>query len=340
MKQRITGYGELLLRLTPFEYGNLIEPSDSLKMSFAGAEANIIADLALLGHQTNFITAFPENPLGRKANQFLQGYGVNTSAVIWGNGRLGSYYIEHGSSIRGTRVTYDREESLITKTKISDKEWETIFHEASYFVLTGVTPALSQVCRDNIQNALRIAKSHRVKIIFDLNYRRTLWGEAEAKKSFDAILPFVNILFANIGSAYDVFKINAPAVTDFESLKSATEEVADALSQLGNFEWIAMTMRLQHNANDNELGGMLKKGKDYYFSDSINTKITDRLGGGDAFAAATIHGIVKNWEPNVIANFATAAFAATQTIQGDINYIVEQELLNIASGYIQGHVQR
>ena len=99
MRNKIVGYGELLLRLTPIEHGSLVEQSEALKMGFAGAEANIVADLALLGHQTSFITAFPENPIGRKAAQFLQAYNVNTDAVIWNKGRLGSYYIEHGSSI-------------------------------------------------------------------------------------------------------------------------------------------------------------------------------------------------------------------------------------------------
>ena len=340
MKQKIVGYGELLLRLSPGAHGSLIEQSELLQMSFAGAEANIIADLALLGHQTGFITAIPENPLGRKANQFLQGYGVETSSVIWDKARLGSYYIEHGSSIRGTRVTYDRADSSITKNKIADKDWETLFADASHFILTGVTPALSQICRNNIQTALEIAKSKNVKVVFDLNYRRTLWEKEAARKSFESILPYVNILIANTGSALDVFGIESPAITNYETAKTATQGVTEALSKLGDFDWMAMTIRLQSNATDNELGGMIKKEKDYFFSNSIKTTIVDRLGGGDAFAAAFLHGIMKDWTCNDIVNFATAAFAVTQTLQGDINYITEKEMLSIASGSTTGHVQR
>lgn len=340
MKQKIVGYGELLLRLSPVIYGGVIEQSEALQMSFAGAEANIIADLALLGHKTEMITALPDNPLGRKANQFLQGYAVETNAVIWDKGRLGSYYIEHGSSIRGTRVTYDRADSSITKNKITGKDWDAFFTGASHFILTGVTPALSQICRDNIQTALEIAKTKEVKVVFDLNYRRTLWEKEAAKKSFESILPFVDILIANTGSAYDVFGIESPAITDYETAKTATQQVTEALSKLGNFDWVAMTIRLQHNANDNELGGMLKNGNDYYFSRPINVNIIDRLGGGDAFAAAALHGIIKDWPADDVVNFATAAFAVTQTLQGDINYITEKELLHIASGNTTGFVQR
>lgn len=340
MKKKIVGYGELLLRLSPASHGSLIEQSELLQMSFAGAEANIIADLALLGHQTKFITALPENPLGRKANQFLQGFGVDTSSIIWDKGRLGSYYIEHGSSLRGTRVSYDRANSSITHNKISNKEWETLFADASHFVLTGVTPALSQICRDNIQTALEIAKSKNVKVVFDLNYRRTLWEKEAARKSFESILPSVNILIANTGSAFDVFGIASPSVTDYETAKTATQGVTDTLGKLGDFDWMAMTIRLQSNATDNELGGMIKKGKDYFFSNSIKTTIVDRLGGGDAFAAAFLHGIVNDLSAADIANFATAAFAVTQTLQGDINYITEKEMVSIAAGNTSGFVQR
>ncbi len=338
--QKFVGYGELLLRLTPFEQGSLIEQSDNLKMGFAGAEANIIADLALMGHATDFVTAFPQNPLGRSAAYFLQRLGVNTQRVVWDNGRLGTYYIEHGTSIRSTRVTYDRANSSVTQTVIPQKAWEDIFSEASHFILTGVTPALSQICRDNIQTALTVAKTQGVKIVFDLNYRRTLWTVAEARPSFECILPFVDILVANTGSAFDVFDIKTSAVHDFASLETATKEAADALGKLGNFECVAMTIRYQLSANQNILGGLIQKdGKDY-FSRPLPTEIVDRLGGGDAFAAAMLHGFVKNWEPETIVNFGTAAFAGTQTIQGDINFLTEDELQSIASGNIQGFVKR
>lgn len=340
MTKKIIGYGELLLRLTPYEHGALIEQSDSFKTGFAGAEANILADLALLGHPTAMITAFPKNPIGRAANLFLQRFGINTDSIIWNEHRMGTYYIEHGTSIRGTRVTYDRKKSAVAKTKIAAKHWEALFQNASYFILTGITPALSQICRDNIETALTIAKANKVKIVFDLNFRRTLWTPKKAKPILTAILKKVDMLFANIGSAYDVFGIKTNDIKDYDSLKIATQQAAAGLKNYGNFEAIGMTLRLQESANQNHLGGMIQKDGQYFFSAPIPTEIVDRLGGGDAFAAAMLHGIIKNWSFQEVVNFATAAFAATQTIQGDINYMTEAELLSIAEGNIRGFVKR
>ncbi len=339
MNKKIIGYGEVLLRLSPTEHRDLIEQTNTLKMGFAGAEANIIADLAILGHSTSFITALPKNPVGRSANQFLQKFGIQTNHIIWNGGRVGAYYIEHGTAIRGTRVTYDRKDSSICNSSIDAEQWSNIFENASYFVLTGITPALSQTCRDNINIALPIAKKKGVKIVFDLNYRRTLWSKAAARTSFESVLPFVDILIGNTGSAYDVFGIKTDAVQDYASLEKASQQAAEQLEKLGNFEWIGMTLRLQKSANKNLLGGMIKK-EEYYFSQPLDVRVVDRLGGGDAFAAAMLHGLIQNWSVEEIVNFGTAAFGVTQTLHGDINYMTEEELLHIANGNVLGYVKR
>ncbi|MEO9892712.1 sugar kinase [Aurantibacter sp.] len=340
MRNKIIGYGELLLRLTPHDHGSLIEQTDILQMAFAGAEANIIADLAVLGHSTEFVSALPKNPLGFTANRFLNQFGIGTDAIFWDDGRLGTYYIEHGTSLRGSRVTYDRQHASVTKANFSEKYWDTLFKKTSYFVLTGITPALSQICRDNITVALQAAKNNNVKVVFDLNFRRTLWKKEEAKHSFTSILPFVNILIGNIGSAFDVFNIQTEEISDFESLIAATKTATEGLENLGDFDVIAMTLRLQKNANENILGGMVKTAGEYYFSKRLPTEISDRLGGGDAFTASLLHGLINNWKPNTIVNFSTAAFAITQTLKGDINYTSEKELLEIASGNVKGYVRR
>ncbi|WP_020533156.1 sugar kinase [Flexithrix dorotheae] len=340
MNRKILGYGELMLRLSPQGHGNLIEQSDALHMSFAGAEANIIADLALLGHHTLFFTTFPGNPIGRKANQFLNSFGVNTDLISWKEGRLGTYYIEHGSSIRATRVTYDRENSLFSNTKISHKEWENALSAVEVLILTGITPALSEICMLNVKTALKVCKGRSIKVLFDLNFRRTLWKNDKAKQFFESILPDVAILCGNVGSAFDIFNIRTSEIEDYKSLEQATRQAADELGNYGEFEYIAMTMRLQENASKNRLGGFIKKEEKYAFSHAISIKIIDRLGGGDAFAAAVLHGILKKWELDKIVNFSAAAFAATQTIQGDINFLTEEEILSLANGNTRGFVKR
>jgi 2-dehydro-3-deoxygluconokinase len=340
MSKKIIGYGELLLRLTPVEYRNLLEQSEALKMRFAGAEANVAADLALLGHDVEFMTILPDNPLGRSANNFLRKFGINTSHTKWVEGRLGTYYVEHGTSIRGSRITYDRLHSAFSSHEISEQSWIDILTDINGLILTGITPALSQECRNSLQRAVKVAKEQNVAVYFDLNYRRTLWSNKDAQKSFDEILPYVDVLFANIGSAWDIYNIPIPDIWDEEQLVDVTAETAKQLEKLGDFKAVAMTMRLQRSADDNVLGGYIQTSDGVAESQMFHTKIIDRLGGGDAFMAATIHGMMKGWTNENIVNFGAAAFAGTQTLHGDINFLTEEELQSLAQGNRKGFVKR
>lgn len=340
MGKIICGYGELLLRLTPIVHEDLIVQSDALKMDFAGAEANILANLSHWGQTTQLFSALPDNPVGKKAIMFLNQNRIGTQNIYVDKGRMGTYYIEHGTAIRGTQVTYDRQDSLFTKWNLSEKSWETFLEKSSHFVVTGITPALSVDCQKSLLNGLKIAQKINCKVLFDLNFRRSLWSAATAKKSFVEILPYVDILLGNIGSVNDVFDAQIKTKNDFHDLTEATKKAIDFVSQLGNFETIAMTIRQQINATENILGGMVKQGSKIWSSLSIPTNIKDRLGGGDAFAAGILHGKLSNWEIQKTLDFATAAFATTQTLKGDINYLSTKEILSISQGNLKGHVKR
>lgn len=340
MTGKITGFGELLLRLSPMSHGELIAQSDGLAINFAGAEANIIADLSLLGHKTQFITAIPDNPIGKKAFKFLNQLGTATDNILFDQGRMGAYYIEHGTSIRGTQVTYDRKESSFTQLSLNTNNWEKILENSSHLVVTGITPALSKKAEDSMLNALSVAKSNGCKIVFDLNFRRTLWTIEAAKKSFNQILPYVNILFGNIGSVNDVFGADIATENNFESLQKGTEKAIKFVSQLGDFDTVGMTIRQQKTASDNVLSSMIKQEGRLTSGLLIPTIIKDRLGGGDAFVAGVLHGMLSNWDIKKTIDFGTAAFALTQTLSGDINYMDEKQILAVSQGDLKGYVKR
>jgi len=50
--------------------------------------------------------------------------------------------------------------------------------------------------------------------------------------------------------------------------------------------------------------------------------------------------LFRDWPLQKTVNFATAAFAGTQTLEGDINFLTENELLGMASGNLSGYVKR
>ena len=62
--------------------------------------------------------------------------------------------------------------------------------------------------------------------------------------------------------------------------------------------------------------------------------IVDRVGGGDAFCAGVLHGILSGYSSQETIDFATAASALKHTIHGDCNQFTEAEVAEFFSSRI------
>ena len=337
----VTAFGEILLRLSPLTHHERIAKTSALNMAFAGAECNVAASLALLGHQARFVTRLPEHMVGDAALNAVREFGVDARFVQRGGKRVGTYFIEHGASLRPTRIIYDREHSAIAEAATDEFDWPTILAGQDWLVATGITPALSESCSVACRAAIEEAHQQKVRVAFDLNFRRSLWDNDAAQRAITPMLPHIDVLFSNIGSAADVFGIQPEqTIEDWDSLVAATEESAARVFELADFAYVALTVREHPSASENGWAGVLYDGKQFYHSRKYHFQVVDRLGGGDAFMAGILHGLSLQWDLPKTIEFATAASAIKHTIPGDINVASEAEILEVAEGNTSGRVKR
>ena len=80
-----------------------------------------------------------------------------------------------------------------------------IFKDISYLIISGISPALSKICYDNIMKMVDISKKNDVKIIYDINYRENLWSLEDCKKFNLTNLKHVDFLFTNANTLSKVF---------------------------------------------------------------------------------------------------------------------------------------
>lgn len=66
----------------------------------------------------------------------------------------------------------------------------------------------------------------------------------------------------------------------------------------------------------------------------------DRVGGGDAFAAGLIFGLLEYGDEARALEFATAASALKHSIPGDFNLATRDEIERLAAGEGSGRVVR
>ncbi len=341
MQRLFVTFGEIMLRLAPFHKERLIQ-AKTLQATYGGGEANVAVSLALLGNEVRFVTRLPDNPLGDAALNHLRSFGVDVSFVARGGERLGIYFLEHGASIRPSKVVYDRAHSAITQATLETFDWEAIFKNAHWFHITGITPALGPQLAEISLKAVKTAQKMGLTVSCDLNYRKKLWSRERAKQVMSELVQFVDVIIANEEDAADVFGIEAET-TDVTSGQLDVEHyksVARQLMDLSQAKQVAITLRESLSASDNNWSAMLFDGQEFYVSRKYHLHLVDRVGGGDSFGAGLIHGLSKFKNPKQALEFAVAASALKQTIPGDMNLVCEEEVLNIVKGNLSGRVQR
>ncbi len=341
MAKRVVTFGEIMLRLQPDNYLRFVQV-DHYEATYGGGEANVSVSLANYGLDSRYVTKLPAHEIGQAAVNSLRKFGVDTSYITRGGGRVGIYFNEKGASQRGSKCIYDRAHSAIAEAKKEDFNWDEIFEGADWFHFTGITPAVSDSLAEITLEAVKKAKEKGIKVSCDLNYRGKLWSKEKASEVMGEICKYVDVCIANEEDAGDVFGIKASS-TDVTTGKLNREgyiEVAKKLTERFGFEKVAITLRESLSANDNNWSAMLYSGDEAFFSKKYALHIVDRVGGGDSFGAGLIYSLVNDYAPQETIEFAVAASALKHSIEGDFNMVSVDEVNKLAGGDGSGRIQR
>ena len=184
---KVITMGEIMLRLSTPNNEKFIQ-ADEFDICYGGGEANVAVSLANYGHDAEFVTAVPDNEIGECAVAALRKYGVQTNHIAKCGERLGIYFLETGSSMRPSKVVYDRAHSSISTATEADFDFDAIFEGADWFHFTGITPAITPSLVEICEDACKAAKARGVKISCDLNYRGKLWTRAQAREAKIAVV--------------------------------------------------------------------------------------------------------------------------------------------------------
>ncbi len=336
----VVTFGELMLRLkTP---GFLrFSQAPALEATFGGGEANVAVSLALFGHDSRWVSAVPNNPLGDWALASLKSLGVDTRHVVRRGGRLGIYFLESGASQRASQVVYDRAGSAVSELAAGALAWDTVLGGARWFHTTGITPALSDGCAALAAEALATAKRLGATTSVDLNFRKKLWSKAKAREVMSGLMAHTDVLIANEEDCDSVFDIQASHVESGSLDRGRYLAVADqVLLRFPAVKRVAITLRESRSASDNGWSALLAERHGHAFSRKYGISVVDRVGAGDSFAAGLVHALLEGRDRQASIEFATAASALKHSIPGDFNLVTLAEVETLARGDGSGRVQR
>lgn len=332
-----------MLRLKPPHFERFLQ-SPLLEATFGGGEANVSVGLARFGLEVAYVSVIPANPIGEACIRELKRQGVDTSLIVRKGERLGIYFIEAGANQRPSVVVYDRSHSAIAEAKPRDIDWDKVFEGASWFHITGITPAISSSAAGLSLEAVRKAREKNITVSCDLNYRKNLWKYGKsAPEIMGELVKYVDIA---IGNEEDCQKsLGIKIDIDVESGELPAEKYQEMtrkiLALYPNIKKIAITLRESHSADYNGWSAVLDNGEDFFVSKKYEIHdIVDRVGGGDTFAAGLIYGLNNLSGDHEALEFAVAASCLKHSISGDLPLLSADEVTKLVKGSGTGRVQR
>lgn len=331
---RVVTFGESLLRLSPPGFERFLQ-TPSFAATFGGAEANVAVALAAFGMDVSYVSVLPEaHALADAAIAELRRFGVDTSRIVRGKGRLGIYYLETGAGSRPSRVIYDRDHSSMALAQPGDISWDAALRDSTWFHVTGITPAISASAAALALDGMRQARNKGLTVSFDLNYRRNLWKWGKpASEVLGEMAALADILIANEEHLRIVL-----GAGELISIQAVTDR---ALSSWPNLQATAVSLRETGGVGGNSWSACMNDRTTSCISRRYEfPHIVDRIGAGDAFAAGLIYGRLSLNGAQQALDFAAAACCLKHSIPGDFLRSSAAEVSSLLGENHSGRIDR
>ncbi|MBM3728387.1 MAG: sugar kinase [Acidobacteria bacterium] len=343
MSKTVVTFGETMLRLAPPGYERFLQ-SPQFQATWGGGEANVAVALAGFGQAARYVSVLPANPIADGLVGELRRFGVDTSAIVRGPGRMGIYFVENGANQRGGKVVYDREHSAIALAKPGAVDWDGAFAGGGWFHITGITPAISASAAELAIESMTAARRLGLVVSCDLNFRKNLWKWGKkASEVMPALAALTDVCIANEEDCQAALGIDAGVDVHAGHLEEAQYEALSnrVLATYPNLKAIAITLRESKSASHNGWSACLNNRAEFLVSRHYDiTHIVDRVGGGDSFAGGLIFGLMNLPTHREALEFAVAASCLKHSIPGDFNRFSRDEVEALVKGGGSGRVQR
>ena len=254
-------------------YAGSYNPKGEHLIDVAGAESNVALNLSrILDDSINieWISRLGKDASGELILQTLS-ENIKVSASLSVGEFTGVSFLTHHDDGRHEKV-YKRAGSAASKITYDDVKPH--LSDVDLLHVTGITPALSQSCRQAVISAMEYCSRNDIPVCLDVNYREQLWEPNEARGVLDSMLDMATILKLGHDEAESVWQYGLSA-----------EEYAKRFHQgLG-------TLTIMTKGAE---GAILYDGQSTIVEPALKIDIVDPVGAGDAFMAGFIGEMFKN----------------------------------------------
>jgi len=146
----------------------------------AGAEVNVAVALSRLGLRAQYFSRFGNDQLGSVMLADIEAEGVDVSLAKRVDSFTGAMVRNPGKTAP-VEISYLRKGSAASTIEPGDI-LDSYISSTRWLHATGITCAISESGAKTVKHALEKAAQFKIKSSFDLNIRRKLWSEEQARK--------------------------------------------------------------------------------------------------------------------------------------------------------------
>ena len=261
MPPTLLAIGETMAMVTPAVAVSATD-ADTFLLDAGGAESNVAAHVAALGHRAVWFSRLGEDALGRRIMRQLAERGVDVARVVLDDAHPTGLYVKDP----GHGVLYYRRDSAASH--LSEADAETVsFDGVDLLHVSGITAAISASAAAFLSRVIARARDHGVPVSFDVNHRAPLWEAPTAAPVLLDLARRADIVLVGRDEAQNLWGTDAAA------------DVRALLPDVGELV-----------VKDGDVGATAFVGTDEVFEPALVVEVVEAVGAGDAFAGGYLAG--------------------------------------------------
>jgi 2-dehydro-3-deoxygluconokinase len=282
----------------------------------AGAEVNVAVALSRLGLKSQYFSRFGNDQLGSVMLADIEAEGVDVSLAKRVDSFTGAMVRNPGKSAP-VEISYLRKGSAASTIEPSDI-LDSYISSTRWLHATGITCAISKSGAKTVKHTLEKAAELNVKTSFDLNIRRKLWSEEQARKVLEPLAHDVELLIGGEDEYQVVFGKVEP--------KEILAEVNKRGCKIAVMTKGDQKMRFSIDGNYDEIT-------------PAKVVAVDPVGSGDAFTGGVISGLLSGMSAKAALEQGSICGALVASMFGDwtgiptgVAGVVDEEIIQKVRG--------
>lgn len=264
MPRTLLAVGETMAMVTPVVAAPVVE-ADAFLLDAGGAESNVAAHVAALGHRAVWFSRLGADALGRRIARQLSERGVDVSRVVFDPAHPTGLYVKDP----GDGVLYFRRGSAASHLCEADAD-DVSFDGVDLLHVSGITAAISASAAAFLDRVIARARELGVTVSFDVNHRAPLWDAATAAPALLELARGADIVLVGRDEAETLWGTAGAA-----DVRALLPEVAELV------------------VKDGDVGATAFVGRDAVFVPTPAVEVVEAVGAGDAFAGGYLAGYLS-----------------------------------------------